>query len=126
VRSALLVFFLLFLFRILLRNQWAAAFVFALIYGVLDALDSQTPLLEGARSFLYFGMFAVAVLRWGLTTLTIGVLVADLLLVVPASTDSSAWYLGETFLAMAIPVALATWAFFISVREKLWKADLLT
>ncbi len=126
VRNALFVFFLLFLLRVLLRNQWAAAIVFAFIFGLLDALDSRTPLIEGATSFLYFAMSAIAVLRWGLTTLTVGVLVADLLLVAPATTESSAWYLGATFLVIAIPVALATWAFFTSVRERLWKADLLT
>ena len=49
-------------------------------------------------TFLYFGMFAVAVLRWGLTSLAVGVLVGDLLLIAPATTDLSAWYIGQTIL----------------------------
>lgn len=73
IRTALFVFFLLFLLRVLLRNRWAAALVFASVFAALSALRSDRPLVDGLSSFLYFGMFAVAVLRWGLTTLTLGV-----------------------------------------------------
>ena len=90
-RSALFLFYLLFLFRVLLRNQWAAGIVFVLLFSVIDALDSDTPLLEGATTFLYFSMLAAAVLRWGLVTLTTAMLVASLLLISPATLNPSAW-----------------------------------
>ncbi len=124
VRNGLFVFFLLFLLRVLLRNQWAAALAFVLIFSVLDALDSDMPLLDGATTFLYSTILAVAVLRWGLTTLTTGLLVADLLLLIPATRDLSAWYVGGTMLVIAIPLALASWAFYTSVAGRVWNADL--
>jgi hypothetical protein len=118
-RTALFVFFLLFLFRVLLRNQWLAALVFVTLYAVLNTLNSTQPIFDATMSFVYFSMFAVAVLRWGLTTLAVGVLVADLLLIAPATTSVSAWYVGEMTLVLAIPLALATWAFVTSISGRL-------
>ncbi len=117
VRGALLFFFLIFLLRVLLRNQWAAALAFVALWTILDTLDSQTPLVEGATTALYSGMLAFAVLRWGLTTLTVGVFVANLLLNAPAPTDLTAWYTGSTLLLGAIPIVLAAWAFYTSVGK---------
>lgn len=125
MRTALFVFFLLFLLRVLLRNQWAAALIFVAIFSVLNALNSQQPVIDAVSTFLYFSMFALTVLRWGLTSLAVGVLVADLLLMVPATTDLAAWYLGTTILVIAIPLALASWAFYTSIAGRLWKGDLL-
>jgi hypothetical protein len=125
VRSALLFFYLLFLLRLLLRNQWAAALAFALIFAVIDALDSEAPLFEGATTFVYFSMLAVAVLRWGLTTLTIALLVANMLLNMPATVDLSAWYVGHSTLQLAIPVALAIWGFYRSIGGKVFEARAL-
>jgi hypothetical protein len=124
VRTALFFFFLLFLLRVLMRNQWIAALVFVLIFSVLDALDSTNPAVEGATTFVYSTMLAFSVLRWGLTTLWVGLLVANLLLVVPMTTDLSSWYVGATVFVLSIPIVMASWAFQTSVGGRLWKADL--
>jgi hypothetical protein len=124
-RTALFFFFLLFLLRVLLRNQWAAALSFVIIFAALDALDSEQPWIAGATTFLYFSLLTVAVLRWGLTTLTVGVFVANTLLVAPVTTDLAAWYLGATILLIAIPMVLAAWALYTSVGGRLWSAGLL-
>jgi hypothetical protein len=116
-RTGLFTFFLIFLFRLLLRNQWLGALVFVSIMAALNALTSNLPWFDAASTFMYFAMFAVAVLRWGLTTLAVGVLIADLLLVAPATTSLSAWYLGEMTLVLAIPLALAAWAFLTSISS---------
>jgi hypothetical protein len=71
VCSALFFFYLLFLLRVFLRNQWAAALAFVTVFALLDALDSEQPVIEGATTFLYFAMLAAAVLRWGVTTLAV-------------------------------------------------------
>ena len=118
VRSALLFFYLLFILRVLLRNQWAAALAFVLLFAVIDALDSATPLFEAATTFVYFSMLAVAVLRWGLTTLTVALFVGNVLLNVPATTDFSARYLSVSTLELAIPLALAALAFYTSIRGR--------
>lgn len=119
IRTALFFLFLLFLLRMLLRNQWLAAAAFALIFAVLDFLEALTgaqPMLDALVTILIFGIFAVAVLRWGLTTLTVGVMVTELLLMLPATADPAAWWVGSAMLVLAVPLALATWAFLTTVR----------
>jgi hypothetical protein len=123
IRTSLFVVFLLFLFRMVLRNQWLGAVVFAAIFALLNALDSHQPIIDAVSTFLYFGLFAVTVVRWGLTSLAVGVLIGELLLITPATTDLSAWYIGQTLLVMAIPVALASWAFYQSVSGRLWTSE---
>ena len=100
-----------------------AALVFGAIFSLVIALDSHQPIIDAVSTFLYFGMFAVAVLRWGLTTLAVAVLVGDLLLMAPVTTNLSAWYIGQTILVTAIPVVLASWAFYQSVSGRLWKSE---
>jgi hypothetical protein len=118
VRTALLFFFLIFLLRVVLRDERAAALAFVVLWTALDILDSEAPLIEGATTALFSGMLAFAVLRWGLTTLTVGVFVANLLLNAPAPTDFAAWYAGGTLLLGVIPIVLAAWAFYTSLGRR--------
>ena len=60
-------------------------------------------------AFVYFGSGAVAVLRWGLLAYAVGIFVSELLLKVPATLDSSAWYFGNMLTVVAVVVALASW-----------------
>jgi hypothetical protein len=121
IRAALFFFFLLFLLRVLLGRQWAAGVVFALIFSLLNALEGDRPLVAFLIAGVYASVFAIAVLRWGLTTLAVGVLVANLLLNVPATTDLAAWYVDETALMFAIPLLLAARAFYTSLGGRVWK-----
>ena len=53
---------------------------------------------------------------WGLTSLAVGVMMTELLLMIPATASPGAWYVGSPMLVLAVPVALATWAFFTTIR----------
>jgi hypothetical protein len=119
IRNALLFFFLLFVLRVVLRNQWAAALAFAGIFSVLGALgDENRPWFEGTVSFLYFGTGAVVVLRWGLLSSAVANFVTSILMNIPATLDTSAWYFGNMLVLLAIAVGLATWAFYTSLASK--------
>ena len=126
MRTALFAFFLLFLLRALVGHQRVAAVVFATIFAVVQALTSDHALIDGASTFVYFSLIAAAVMRWGLTSLTIGLLTANLLLAVPATADLSAWYLPHTVFALAIPLALAVWGFYTSLGGRVFKNELFT
>jgi hypothetical protein len=119
-RSALLMVFLLVLFRVVWRSQRGAAVSFVLAFSALNALGGERPVFDAVRTIVYFSMFAAVVLRWGLTSLSVGAFIADLLLILPATTDPSAWYLAQTLLLAAIPVALAGWAAYTSRRGRVW------
>ena len=125
IRTALFFFFLFFLLRVFLRNQWAGAAAFASLFAALDALNSSSPLLAGATSFTYCMILAVAIVRWGLTSVAIGMMVANLLLNLPPTTDFSAWYVGPIVGVLMIPVAIATWAFYTSLGGRIVSAKLL-
>jgi serine/threonine-protein kinase len=119
LRAALLMFFLLFLLRLLLRNQWVAATVFIAIFTALSALDgSSNALLNAVVSAVYTTLFVVAVLRWGMVVLFVGLFTANLLLNNPATTSFSAWYIGATVLLFAVPLAMAVWAFYTAIGSR--------
>jgi hypothetical protein len=118
IRSALMIFFLLFVLRVLLRNQWVAAAALASVFALLNVLSSTgSALWSGLSTFLYFGLLTVAVLRWGLTSLFVAFLVANMLLMTPSTTDGSAWFLGTTIVIALMPVLLAGWASFTASSQ---------
>ena len=118
IRSSLFFFFFLFLFRVGLRNQWACAAAFRILFGLLNALGSRFPLVDGATSLVYFGLIAFAVLRWGLVSLVVAILSGNLILNVPATYDLSAWYAGNMLLIVGVDVALAAWAVYTAVARR--------
>ena len=116
MRNVLLYFFLLFILRVVLRRQWAAAAAFAGLFALLGALGNDGhPWVNAAVAFVYFGSGAVAVLRWGLLSYAVGIFVSELLLKLPATLDSSAWYFGNMLTIVAIAVALASWGLYTVV-----------
>ena len=126
IRNVLLYFFLLFVLRLLLRNQWAAALTFAGLIALLNALgNEQSPWLGALTGFLYFGSGAVAVLRWGLLSFAVAHFVTAILIVIPTTLDTSAWYFGNTLLLLAIAVGLSAWGFYTSLGGKLWAGEAL-
>ena len=121
IRNVLLYFFLLFVLRVLLRNQWLAAAAFAVGFALLNALGNDRPWLGALLGFLYFGSGAIAVLRWGLVSFAVGAFVVSLLFDIPVTLDTSVWYFGHTLLLIAAAVGLATWALYTSLAGRPWR-----
>jgi serine/threonine-protein kinase len=119
IRNALLYFFLLFLLRVVLRRQWIAAAAFAGIFGLLSAIGNDHPWIGGLMAVVYFGSGAFVVLRWGLLAFGVGVFVSALLMDVPATLDTSAWYFGSMALLMAIVAGLAAFGLHASIAGRL-------
>jgi serine/threonine protein kinase len=125
VRDALFFFFLIFVLRVLLRNQWVAAAAFALLFSSLNFLGASHPVVNGITSLLALGLFAFSVLRWGLLTLAVGIYVAGVLGNSQVTVQSSAWYFGSTVFMLGSVLALTAWAFHTSIAgRRLWKQDL--
>jgi hypothetical protein len=122
VRNGLFYFFLLFIFRVLLRRSWAAAVAFTLLFTLLGALDAH-PIVSSLTTAAYFGLASFAVLQWGLLSLIVGVFVTGVLADVMATTQLSAWYFPHTLTIVGIPVALAAWAFYTATGKRHWTLD---
>jgi hypothetical protein len=126
IRNGLLYFFLLFVLRVLLRNQWAAALAFVGMFTLLNAVSNEKSAWVGAlMGFSYFGSGAIVVLRWGLLSFTVAHFIIAMLLNVPATLDTSAWYFGNMVLLVAVPVVLGAWGLYTSLGGRLWTTEVL-
>ena len=126
IRAMLVFFFVLFLLRIVLRNEWAAVVAFALIFAARHYLGyTQYVLLNTVEAFIIYASAAIAVVRLGLLVLVVALFLADLLPHIPHAAPS-AWYFGDGVVLAAIPIAMALWACYTSMKgHQLWKTDLL-
>jgi len=122
IREALFFFFLIFLLRAVLRVQWLAAVVFALIFASLELTGSSHPLFNATISFLVLSAFAFLVLRFGLLALCAAVLFNSVINFPQARMAS--WYFAETAMVVGLAMALAVWAFYTSLgNRKFWTLD---
>jgi serine/threonine-protein kinase len=125
VRNAFMFFFLLFLCRLLLRNQWLAAAAWVLIFGGINSLNSSDLIFSLPLNFLFYALSAFFVLRWGLLAMITGNVVALVLTNTPVAWHPSAWYFGNIVVLSAVPIVLAAWGFRASFGGRnLWKHDL--
>jgi hypothetical protein len=125
VRATLMFFFLLFIFRVVLRNKWAAAAVFVALWTLLQSLGSTHPAIDIPASIAVYAIAAVALVRFGLVTLAVAVFTADSMGNLSLSTNPSIWYFGSTVFVVATVVLLAAWAFqSATAGRKLFAAEL--
>jgi len=125
IRNALFYFFMLFLLRVLLRNQWLAAAVWVVLFAGLDVLGSSNHLMTWIVSLVMLSMEAFVVLRWGLLSLAVAYVTALLFLENATTLHASAIYFGNSLLAPLTVLALATWGLFVSMAgRRLWKSRL--
>ncbi len=111
VQTTLVFFFLIFMLRVMLRNQWLAVAAFTLIFTVLKILNATDPLVDVPVQFLVYGIAAVVVVRFGLVALAMGIFTANILLNTPMTTNFSVWYASSPLGALLLGLGLAIWSF---------------
>ncbi|MFZ0480257.1 MAG: serine/threonine-protein kinase [Terriglobales bacterium] len=126
IQGTLFFFIILVALRYLLRNRWAAAAGFVVVFTTLNSLNSPHPWIAVASGILVYSIAAFALVRFGLITLAVAVFVANTTLNVPVTFDFSRWYAPA---AMTVPIgilAIAAWAFWIALAgQKLIKGEVL-
>jgi tRNA A-37 threonylcarbamoyl transferase component Bud32 len=125
VQATLGMFFLMFVFRVLLRKPWLAAIAFVALWSALKVVGSQHPMvLLPLQVFVYAGA-AFVLIRFGALALATGIFVADILLNIAITSHLTAWYYGGTWFVLVTVLALLGWAFYIALAgQKLWKESL--
>jgi serine/threonine protein kinase len=118
IQGALAFFLLLVLIKFIVRNQWVAVLVFLAIQVTPRLLGSDHVLLDFVVWILVYAIAALAVVRFGLITLGIGVFLADVLLNVPYSLDFSNWYAAHNLLLVFSFFAIGVWGFYLSLGGK--------
>ena len=107
--------FVLFLFRVLLRRQWAAAIAWVLFFTVFYSAGNQF-----APIFLVFNLIinVVAVfllIRFGLLALVATWVFFGFLANFPLTTQGSAWYASISLSAILLMAAMAFYGFYTSL-----------
>jgi hypothetical protein len=125
VRATLMFFFMLFILRVLLRNQWLAAAGFVAVWTVYQTLGTARPFIDIPEVMAIYVIAALALVRFGLVALAVAVFVADSVGNPPLSLNPSIWYFGNSMFAVVAAVVLAAWAFHAATAgRRLFSADL--
>jgi serine/threonine protein kinase len=124
IQATLLFFFVLFLFRVLLRRPWLAGAAFVALFTTSRALGSEHAAVEIPSSIAIYGMVAFAGVRYGLVALAAGLFTVDLVLNVPMTVSLSSWYAPATAFVFLSVLGLAAWGFYTSLGGRpLWRGD---
>jgi serine/threonine-protein kinase len=101
ISSTLVLFLLLFLFRVLLRRSWLSAAGFVLLFTALKSVSSDYPGVEWPMQALLYTALAAGALRFGLVTLVAALYTADMALNIPVTLNPSVWYFSNATLALS-------------------------
>jgi hypothetical protein len=125
IRTTLLFFFLIFLFRFVLRNEWLAAGAFVVLFSTMQALGEDYFWVAMIVYVIIYSLAAIALVRFGLVSLAAALFLTDFLLNAPMTADFSKWFIGSTIFVYASAVALGLFAFYTALAgQKLWKEEL--
>jgi serine/threonine-protein kinase len=102
-------FFLLFIMRVLLRKEWIAAIGFVGLFTLLNAASSLSPVLEGALGFIMASGMYIALTRFGLVTFVVAIYTNTLLVLLPVTADFSEWYSPAAAFALGLILLLAAY-----------------
>jgi serine/threonine-protein kinase len=126
VRNCLMMLFLIFLLRAVVRNQWIAAAVFGAIFAAVAFFAGDQAWMTGIETFLAFFVSAFVLLRWGLLALMGEYFANNIMVQTPFTLRASEWYFSASILMAGAILALAVWAFRTATAgQRLWKASLL-
>jgi hypothetical protein len=110
VYLALVIFFLLFLLRLLLRSTWAAAAVCVALAGLTNLADPD-PLLATVSAMALVSSGLWVMVRFGILPFTLVLLLQIVGLQAPLTSDLSAWYASRGLIVVALVLTLAAWSF---------------
>ena len=127
IGAALVCFFVFFLLRALLRNQWVAAAVFTILVMLFGLFDSANhPVISAALNFVPVAAILFITIRFGVLAMIASFFTTTMLIQFPVTTDFSTWYAGSTIFGFAVVLALTAFAFHTAVAGRpLFKAGFL-
>jgi len=111
----LAILFFLFLFRALLRKEWAAAVAFVLLFTVLQAANSQFDPVVLVIGLVFWVLSVFLLIRFGLLAFVVEGFFINLLENFPLTTHGSAWYSGISLAAILLMAVVAFYGFYTSL-----------
>jgi serine/threonine-protein kinase len=108
--TALLVFFVLFLLRLVLRKEWLAAIAVVILFSVPN-LGDEYPFVAFFLSSVIWISILLVLKRFGLLVLVTGLVAQNVLILFPVTTHLSRWYAAPALTGLAAIAALAFYGF---------------
>jgi len=116
--------FLVFVFALVFRKQWAAAAFAALLWGSVQASGSAIPLWTLALWLFVFGVLYFLLFRYGLLACAAYAFTGEVIMNLPMTLDSGAWYFGASALALVVLGAVTFAAYRAAVAGRAaWVAE---
>jgi serine/threonine-protein kinase len=109
--EALVVLFVIFLFRLIARSEWGAAALYCLLIVTLNNLGITHAAIGALFSAAIAALTVYILIRYGLVAVAVLLFVNALLSDFPLTLDFSKWYAGQSLLALATVLALAVLGF---------------
>ena len=107
--------FVLFLLRVLLRKQWAAAGAFVLLFTMFGTLPSESPAVFAVREVIINSLTVFLLVRFGVLAVIASIFFGVFLGNFPLTTDTSAWYASIGFAGILLMAAMAFYGFYTSL-----------
>jgi hypothetical protein len=110
VTDSLLIFFVLFVSRVVLRKEWIAVLATVAIVSAIDFLQGAIQLANLPFEIAYLTILTIVMLRLGLIA-AIFAYATKQILHLPHTLDWSAWYAGATMVPLILLALLAIYGF---------------
>jgi serine/threonine-protein kinase len=114
---SLLIFFFLFLLRLLFKRDWIAATILVLI-----ATGTNSPGEYPVLTYLLLGIIWISIVlilkKVGLLALVVGLVVQNVLVVFPMTSHLSRWYANAGLTGILVIAALLAYGFFIGLAGR--------
>jgi hypothetical protein len=107
--------FVLVLFRVLLRKEWAAAVAWVLFLTVFFSVGNESVPAAAAQGLILNVVTVFLLRRLGLLWLLVAFIFAGLLTNFPLTTQGSAWYAGLSMGGILLMAAIALYGFYTSL-----------
>jgi serine/threonine-protein kinase len=109
--EALVLLFLIFLFRLIARSEWGAGVLYCILYMALNNLGISHAAIGSLFSVAIAALTVYILIRYGLVAVAVSLFVNALLSDFPLTLDFSKWYAGQSLLALGTVLALAVFGF---------------
>ena len=105
--------FVLFLFRALLRKEWAAAIAWVLLFTLIGRIGNHP--IAWVAALIFFSLAVFVLIRFGLLALAVNLVVVNIVQTFPLTTQGSAWYAGISLAGILLIAAMAFYGFYTSL-----------
>jgi hypothetical protein len=109
------VLLLLFLLRVVVRNQWLASGLFIVLLAAINSANSGFPWTDVPVQLVLAAIYALIMMRYGLLVAMVSSTITDFLNGIPRTLDFNLWYAGMGMVPLVLTGLIAIYAARVAV-----------